>query len=90
MLYKMRRTRCDTFHIQTLIGRTWTDNNLYNIFTLPHPLLNVTEDLVLPEMDPLVWFSEMGRPVLGRVIHIDPTLVRPVMVVKYRTVGTSQ
>ena len=52
-----------------------------------HPLLNPESDLETPEVDTFVWFSEMGRPAFGRVVHIDPTVARPVGVHKYQTSG---
>ena len=52
-----------------------------------HPLLDPESDLPTPDIDSLVWFSEQGRPALGRVVHIDPTVARPVGVHKYKTVG---
>ena len=54
-----------------------------------HPLLDSSADLETPELNSMVWYSEQGRPAIGRVIHIDPTVARPLMVQRYREVGQS-
>ena len=41
-------------------------------------------------MGSFVWFSEHGRPAVGRVVHVDPTVARPIGVVRYRTKGRAK
>lgn len=54
---------------------------------LNHPLLDMREELEAPDVGTLVWFSEKGRPALGRVVQVDPTVTRPLVVHKYRSIG---
>ena len=45
-----------------------------------HPLLDLCNDVVPPEVDSYVWFSQHQQPRLGVVTAMDPTLPRPVTV----------
>lgn len=36
-----------------------------------------------------MWFSDKGSPALGRVVHIDPTVARPVVLHRYRQKNAS-
>ena len=47
---------------------------------LYHPLLDTCGDLLVPEVDYYVWFSENQQPQLGRVKEVDPSVSRPVTV----------
>ena len=48
-----------------------------------HPLLDTKADIVVPEVDTFVWFSERHQPRLGRVKEIDPSVSRPVTIQLY-------
>ena len=45
-----------------------------------HPLLNTSGDLKTPEVGSMVWFSQEQMPVLGKVLSVDPSTPRPVVV----------
>ena len=49
-----------------------------------HPLLDTAGDLDVPEVDQFVWYSSNGKPRLGKVIEVDPTVSRPLTVQIYR------
>ena len=53
-----------------------------------HPLLDAKVDADAPEIGTLVWYSETNKPALGRVVQIDPTVARPVVVHKMGQKGT--
>lgn len=48
-----------------------------------HPLLNTAGDLRTPAVGSMVWFSQDQMPVLGKVLTVDPTTPRPVVVQVY-------
>ena len=48
-----------------------------------HPLLDTRGDLLIPEVDSYIWFSENQQPRLGRVKEVDPSVARPVTVQLY-------
>ena len=48
-----------------------------------HPLLNTAGDLLVPEVGSFVWFSEKQAPKLGRVLEVDPSNSRPVVLQRY-------
>ena len=45
-----------------------------------HPLLDVHGDLDVPQVDTYVWFSQNQQPFLGKVMVVDPTVTRPIVV----------
>ena len=48
-----------------------------------HPLLDATSDLQVPTPGMFVWYSVRQQPRLGRVVSVDPTVSRPVVVEVY-------
>ena len=44
-----------------------------------HPLLNTSGDLHVPVEGSMVWFSQDQRPVLDKVVSVDPSSPRPVV-----------
>ena len=47
---------------------------------LYHPLLNTMGDLQVSSVDSFVWYSQEGRPRLGKVLEIDSTVSRPLTI----------
>ena len=45
-----------------------------------HPLVDSTGDLLVPVIGDLVWFSHDNLPVMGKVLAVDTTLPRTIMV----------
>ena len=45
-----------------------------------HPLLDATGDIEVPKMGTYVWYSMDQQPRLGKVVSVDPTVSRPVVV----------
>lgn len=45
-----------------------------------HPLMDATSDLQVPTPGTFVWFVVRQHPRLGRVVSIDPTISRPIVV----------
>ena len=45
-----------------------------------HPLMDATSDLQVPASGSFVWFAVNQQPRLGRVVSVDPTLSRPIVV----------
>ena len=55
-----------------------------------HPLLDATSDLPVPDPGSFVWYSVQQQPRLGRVVSVDPTVSRPVVVEVYTPHGNTK
>ena len=53
------------------------------ILLVYHPLLNTEGDLDVPEIGSFVWFSQNSKPRLGKVMSLDPSVSRPVVLQVY-------
>ena len=60
-------------------GEQMTLAELSQVITY-HPLLDSSSDLPVPSPGSFIWYSVQQQPRLGRVVSVDPTVPRPVVV----------
>ena len=48
-----------------------------------HPMLDSSSDVKVPKVGEYVWYAVKQQPRLGRVVAVDPTVPRPIVVEVY-------